>query len=75
MPSIRPYQVQDRPAAAFVYSRAIREGAAAFYTEPEHEARAAFPEPTWKKPDKLLDQWCHVAEEDGRMSLNLGTKP
>jgi putative acetyltransferase len=67
-PTIRPYQRQDRAAMVLVYYRAIREGAAAFYSEAERAAWAKSPEPNWDKPDKLLDQWCYVAEEDGRMT-------
>lgn len=52
---------------ALVFFRAVREGSAAFYTEAEREAWAPRPEPP-DHPDKLLDQYCLVAEEDGRMT-------
>ena len=67
-PMIRPYTAQDRAASALVYYRAVREGAVAFYSAAERAAWAPAPEPEWDKPDRLLDQWCHVAEEDGRMT-------
>lgn len=66
-PALRPYRAEDRPAMALVYYRAVREGTAAFYTEAERAAWAPSPEPP-DRPDKLLDQYCLVAEEDGRMT-------
>jgi len=67
-PAIRPYLPQDRAAAALVFYRAVREGSAAFYNEAERAAWAPSPEPNWDKPDRLLDEYCLVAEEDGRMT-------
>ncbi|MFA9229727.1 MAG: GNAT family N-acetyltransferase [Microgenomates group bacterium] len=68
MPKIRPYTAQDRAAAAMVFYRAVRIGAAAHYTNEELASWASSPEPNWNTPDRLLDQWCYVAEEDGRMT-------
>ena len=68
MPTIRPYQPLDRAAAAHVFYRAVREGAAAHYPAAELAAWARSPEPDWDHPDKLIDQWCYVAEQDGRMT-------
>ena len=68
MPTIRPYAPQDRAAAALVFYRAVREGAAAHYPAAELADWATSPEPDWALPDKLVDQWCYVAEDDGRMT-------
>lgn len=65
---IRPYQPEDRAAAALVYFRAVREGSARFYTQAERAAWAPSETPDFDHPDKLLDQDCLVAEEDGRMT-------
>ena len=67
-PTIRPYRPHDRAAAELVFYRAVREGAAAHYPAAELAAWAPSPEPDWTRPDKLVEQWCHVAEEDGRMT-------
>lgn len=74
-PLIRPYRPQDRAAAKLVYYRAITEGAAAFYSEAERVAWAGPAEPDWNTPDKLLDQWCYVAEDDGRMTGFMSMEP
>lgn len=66
--SLRPYRPEDRAAMALVFYRAVREGAAAFYSEAERAAWAPSPEPNWNKPDKLVDQYCLVAEDAGRMT-------
>ena len=66
--AIRRYRPEDRQAMALVYYRAITEGAAAFYSELERAAWAPSPDPDWDTRDKLLDQWCYVAEQDGRMT-------
>lgn len=63
---IRPYRPEDRAAAALIYWRAIMEGTAGHLTEAERLAWARAPEPDLSKPDKLLSQWCWMAEEDGR---------
>ena len=68
MPKIRPYLAQDRAAAALVFYRAVREGAAAHYPAVELAAWAPSPEPDHGHPDKLIDQWCYVAEDGGRMT-------
>lgn len=66
--TVRRYRPTDRAAMALVYYRAIMQGSAAFYSDAERTAWAGSPEPDYKKPDKLLDQWCYVAEEDGQMT-------
>ena len=66
--TIRPYRPEDRSAAALVFYRAVREGAAANYPAKELAAWAKSPEPDWTTPDKLAAQWCYVSEEDGRMT-------
>ena len=67
-PIIRPYRPGDRAAAALVFYRAVREGTAAHYSGAERAAWAPSPDPDHDQPDKLLDQWCHVSEADGRMT-------
>jgi putative acetyltransferase len=65
-PIIRPYRPEDRAAAALIYYRAIMEGTVGLIGEPERAAWARSPEPDLDAPDKLLDQWCWIAEEEGR---------
>lgn len=74
-PTIRPYDASDRAAMVTVYYRAIREGAAAFYTEAERAAWATSPLPDLNEPDKLLTQWCYVAHEDGQMTGFMSMEP
>lgn len=66
--SLRPYRPEDRAAAQAVYYRAIMEGAAAHYSLAERQAWAGAPAPDLTKPDKLADQWCYVAEDDGLLT-------
>ena len=68
MPIIRPYHPTDRAAATLVYYRAIREGAAGFYTSEQCAHWAPSPDPDLTKPDKLLDQWAWIAEENGQIT-------
>lgn len=68
MRTLRPYRPEDRAAAELVFFRAVREGSATFYTEAERAAWAPSPTPNLAVPDKLLDQWCWVTEEAGRMT-------
>lgn len=75
MPTIRPYTATDRAAMVTVYYRAIREGAAAHYSEAERAAWAASPVPDLTKPDKLLDQWCYVAEDNGHLTGFMSMEP
>lgn len=65
-PTIRPYRAEDRAAARLIYWRAIIEGCAGLMGEAERRAWAGSPEPEPDEPDKLLDQWCWIAEEEGR---------
>jgi putative acetyltransferase len=65
-PVIRPYRPEDRAAARRIYWRAIMEGTAGRIGAAERAAWAGSPEPDFSNPDKLLDQWCWIAEEDGR---------
>ncbi len=64
-PQIRPYRSEDRAACALIYYRAIMEGTAPRLTGPERLAWARSPEPDLATPDKLLAQWCWIAEQDG----------
>ena len=72
--TIRPYRPEDRAACARVFFHAVREGAAEFYNEAQRNAWAPSPDPDYEDPDKLLDQWCWVAERGpqtvGFMSLD-----
>jgi putative acetyltransferase len=65
-PMIRPYDPEDRAAAALIYYRAIMEGTVGHLTEAERAAWARSLQPDLSKPDKLLAQWCWIAEEDGQ---------
>jgi putative acetyltransferase len=67
-PLIRAYRPEDRAAKALVFYRAVREGAAACYTEAQCAHWAPSPDPDLTKPDRQLDQWTWVAEQDGRMT-------
>lgn len=66
-PIIRPYRPEDRAACAGVFYRAVREGATGFYDEHQRAAWAPSPDPDADAPDKLLDQWCWVAERGDRI--------
>jgi putative acetyltransferase len=63
---IRQYRPEDRACAAEIYFRAIMEGTAGRIGKAERSAWARSPTPDLSKPDKLLDQWCWIAEEDGQ---------
>ena len=63
---VRPYCAEDRAHAALIFFRAVREGATAFYDAAQRAAWAPDPEPEWAEPDKLLDQWCWIAERAGQ---------
>jgi putative acetyltransferase len=63
---IRPYRAEDRAAARLIYHRAIMEGTVGHLTLAEREAWAGSPEPDPAVPDKLLNQWCWIAEAEGR---------
>jgi putative acetyltransferase len=67
-PLIRPYRPEDRVAKALVFYRAVREGAAAYYSEAQCAHWAPSPTPDLTKPDRQLEQWTWVAEQDGRMT-------
>ena len=68
MHQVRPYQAEDRAAVELVFYRAVWEGTAAHYPETERAAWAPSPIPDTTHPDKLLTQWCYVAEEAGRVT-------
>ena len=68
IPTIRPYRATDRAATARVYYRAIREGAAGYYTSEQCAHWAPSPSPDYTKPAKLLDQWAWVAEADNQIT-------
>ncbi len=59
---IRAYRADDRAACHHVFYRAVHEGAAAFYDADQRAAWAPSAQPDLSKPDKLLDQWCWIAE-------------
>jgi putative acetyltransferase len=67
-PIIRPFRATDRAATALVFFRAVREGAAGYYTPEQCAHWAPSPDPDYSKPCKLLDQWAWVAEADGRIT-------
>jgi putative acetyltransferase len=67
-PLIRPYRAKDRAAVAGVFYRAVREGAARCYDAAQRAAWAPRDTPDPAKPDKLLDQWCWVSEDGGRIT-------
>lgn len=75
-PGIRLYDHSDRAACALVFFHAVREGAAAHYSKDHRKAWAPSETPDLQKPDKLLEQYCWVAEfKDkviGFMSLTTG---
>lgn len=60
---IRPCHPEDRAATALVRYRAIRDRAAAHYSAAEREAWAPSANPDRDTPDKLLTQWCYVAQD------------
>lgn len=49
---------------AEVFYRAVREGTEGAYSLRQREVWAPRREPTWDRPDKLLDQWAFVAEDE-----------
>jgi putative acetyltransferase len=63
---IRDYRPEDRAAAKLIYFRAIREGTVSRLTASQRAAWAPGPDPDLSTPDKLLDQWCWMAEEGGQ---------
>jgi enamine deaminase RidA (YjgF/YER057c/UK114 family)/GNAT superfamily N-acetyltransferase len=65
---VRPYGPDDRAACAGVFFRAVRESAAGAYTDAQRAAWAPGPEPDWLQDDRLLPQWCVVAERDGHIA-------
>jgi len=73
--TIRPCTAADRAAMVTVYCRAIREGAAAFYSEAERAAWATSAVPNPDKPDKLADQWCYVAAENTQLTGFMSMEP
>lgn len=64
-PLIRPYRPTDRAAAKRIYFRSIRDGTVAVLNEAQRAAWAPTDTPDFATPDKLLDQWCWIAEENG----------
>ena len=65
-PLIRFYCAQDRAATQLIYYRAIREGTITVLDEAQRAAWAPSANPDFATPDKLLEQWCWIAEEGGR---------
>lgn len=72
---VRPYRPEDRAACALVFYRAVREGAASAYDAAQREAWAPSPDPDHDTPDKLLGQWCWVAERDGTVTGFMSLEP
>jgi putative acetyltransferase len=72
--SVRDYVKDDRAACALVFYRAVREGSAHIYDAAQLAAWAPSPLPDPDQPDRMLDQWCWVAERGdgvvGFMSLD-----
>ena len=66
--AIRSYRAADRNACIKVFYRAVREGTKAFYDQAQRTAWAPTDTPDPDKPDKLLDQWCWVAEAGGTIT-------
>jgi len=64
---LRRYRAEDRAACKQVFYVAVRQGAALFYDAAQRAAWAPSPEPDPNVPDKLLQQACFVAEQDGRI--------
>jgi len=63
--TIRRYTAPDRAGCHDVYVRAVREGAAEFYTPAQRAAWAPNDTPDHAQPDRFLEQLCWVAEQDG----------
>jgi len=74
--ALRPYRAADQAACAAVFHRAVREGAARFYDAAQREAWApAGSGADHAAPDRLLAQWCVVAERDGRVAGFMSLTP
>lgn len=68
MTAIRPYRASDADACWAVYVRAVRQGAARFYTLDQRMAWAPNDTRPPGHPDKLLDQWAWVAQDAGQIT-------
>lgn len=66
MTRIRPLAPGDPPALHAIFFRAVREGAAAAYSDAQRAAWAADPEMPADWPRRLADQVTVVAEAAGR---------
>ena len=75
MTRIRPYRADDSAACHAVYVRAVREGAAPFYTLDQRMAWAPNTVRPAGMPDKLLDQWAWVAEDDRQITGFMSLRP
>jgi putative acetyltransferase len=73
-PLVRPYRPDDRAAVALVFHRAVREGATV-YSESDRAAWSPSPEPDWSEPDRFVDQWTCVAEEEGKVTGFMSMRP
>jgi len=71
--TLRPYDTADRAACHGVFRRAVHEGAADAYDAAQRAAWAPDTDP--QGPDRLLDQWCLVAERAGRIAGFLSMTP
>jgi putative acetyltransferase len=74
-PLIRPYKAQDRAACAAVFYRAVREGAAEQYSPEQRAAWAPADKADTATPDRLLDQHCWVAEQNGQITGFMSLTP
>lgn len=71
--TLRPYTAADRAACHAVFRRAVHEGAAGAYDAAQRAAWA--PDAAPEGPDRLLDQWCLVAERGGAIVGFLSMTP
>lgn len=65
---IRRYTTADRAGCHRVYFKAVRDGASEFYDPAQRAAWAPNATPDLEQPDRLKDQLCWVAEQDGEVS-------
>lgn len=74
MTQVRPYAATDREACFHVFRRAVHEGATR-YDQAMRDGWAPRTAPDLGTRDKLLDQDCWVAEEDGQVVGFMSLKP
>lgn len=64
---IRRYTTADRAGCHRVHFKAVRDGASEFYDPAQRAAWAPNATPDLEQPDRLNDQFCWVAENDGEI--------